>query len=73
MTEELAGFDVGNLAAGLFSSEELATYQAAGYGRSASAGSHPALVIVDVTYAFTGERAGGGHYPLVCGHPAWPV
>ncbi len=71
MSEALTGFDVGSLAAGLFSSEELATYAAAGYGRTASAGTHPALLIVDVTYAFTGERSGGGHYPLACGEPAW--
>jgi len=71
MTRELAGFDVENLATGLFASAELATYAAAGYGRSASAGSRPALLIVDVTYAFTGERSGDGHYPLACGEPAW--
>ena len=71
MTGELAAFDVGKLATGLFGFEELATYQAAGYGRSTSAGSHPALLIVDVTYAFTGERSGAGHYPLACGEPAW--
>jgi nicotinamidase-related amidase len=71
MSEELAGFDVEGLVAGLFAAEELATYAAAGYGRSASAGSRPALLIVDVTYAFTGERSGDGHYPLACGESAW--
>jgi len=71
MTSDLTGFDVDNLATGLFPSEELATYAAAGYGRRAPAGSRPALLVVDVTYAFTGERSGAGPYPLACGEPAW--
>lgn len=71
MNEELAALDGESLAAGIFGPDELAVYRAAGYGRAASPGSHPALLIVDVTYAFTGERSGGEQYPLACGEPAW--
>jgi nicotinamidase-related amidase len=64
--------DIEPLAAGIFTSEELATYRSAGYGRDASPGRRPALLIVDVTYAFTGDRNGSGaQYPLACGPAAW--
>lgn len=59
------------LAAGIFSDEELGAYRAAGYGRQARPGSRPALLVVDVTYAFTGDRAGEEAYPLSCGPAAW--
>lgn len=35
---------------------DLAVFEAAGYGGEVSLGSRPALLIVDVTYAFTGSR-----------------
>lgn len=63
--------DIEKLASGIFGPEELATYRAAGYGQTAGPGSRPALLVVDVTYAFTGDRSGGGEYPLACGPPAW--
>ncbi len=63
--------DPRELAAGVFPADELATYQAAGYGRTARPGSRPALLIVDVTYAFTGDRGGTDEYPLSCGDAAW--
>lgn len=65
------GFDVESLAEGIFNPDELATYRAAGYGRAADPGARPALLFVDVTYAFTGDRSGGGQYPLACGPAAW--
>jgi hypothetical protein len=46
--------DPGELANGIFSAEELAIYATAGYGQTATPGVCPALLIVDVTYAFTG-------------------
>lgn len=64
-------FDIAPLAEGIFQPDELATYRAAGYGRSAAPGSSPALLVVDVTYAFTGLRSGEGEYPLACGPAAW--
>jgi nicotinamidase-related amidase len=64
-------FDIGPLAEGIFQPAELATYGAAGYGRAAAPGSSPALLVVDVTYAFTGLRSGEGAYPLACGPAAW--
>ena len=33
-----------------------AVVQAAGYGKRAGYGARPALIIVDVTYGFTGDR-----------------
>lgn len=59
------------LADGIFSEEELRVYTSAGYGQAAAPGSHPALLVVDVTYAFTGDRANDESYPLSCGEPAW--
>jgi nicotinamidase-related amidase len=59
------------LAAGIFSDEEFGAYRAAGYGQQARPGSRPALLVVDVTYAFTGDRAGEEAYPLSCGGAAW--
>lgn len=64
-------FDVAGLVEGIFSPEELDTYRAAGYGRSAAFGTRPALLVVDVTYAFTGLRSGEGDYPLGCGPGSW--
>ncbi len=71
MSGGLVPIDPIALATGTFSEEELQTYRAAGYGRVAGPGSHPALLVVDVTYAFTGDRDGEGKFPLSCGPPAW--
>ena len=67
----LEPFDIEIVATGIFGPKELATYRAAGYGRASGPGSRPALLVVDVTYAFTGDRSGDGEYPLACGPPAW--
>jgi nicotinamidase-related amidase len=64
-------FDVAAGAAAVFETSELEIYQSAGYGQAAPPGTRPVLLIVDVTYAFTGNRSGGGDYPLACGPPAW--
>jgi maleamate amidohydrolase len=57
-------------------SDELAVFEAAGYGGDMKLGSRPALLIVDVTYAFTGSRP----MPVLeavrecrtaCGETAW--
>lgn len=71
MAGQLSPYDVKGLAKGIFTPDELATYGAAGYGRAATPGSRPALLLVDVTYAFTGDPSGGVDYPLACGAPAW--
>lgn len=63
--------DLAGLVEGIFTPEEMETYRTAGYGRNAAFGSTPALLIVDVTYAFTGLRSGRGDYPLACGPPSW--
>jgi maleamate amidohydrolase len=47
----------------------------AGFGRGAGWGVRPALVVIDVTYAFTGEgepvEESIKRYPLSCGSEAW--
>jgi nicotinamidase-related amidase len=63
--------DTTALVSSIFTTEELEAYDAAGYGRTTTPGRRPALLIVDVTYAFTGERTGEGDYPLACGPAAW--
>jgi maleamate amidohydrolase len=71
MSASLDPVPVAGLIAGLFPDEEVERYRSAGYGRSAAAGDRPALLVVDVTYAFTGLRDGTGDYPLACGPAAW--
>lgn len=71
MTGSLDPIDPLELASGVFADGELETYRSAGYGRAAVPGIRPALLIVDVTYAFTGDRSGGTDYALACGPPAW--
>lgn len=71
MTPSLAPVSVDTLVDGIFPEEELLVYRSAGYGRSAAPGRHPALLVVDVTYAFTGDKSGGADYPLACGPAAW--
>ncbi len=55
---------------------EEAVYRDAGYGESVGWGSHPALLIVDATYAFTGDRPRPvlesiRTFPNSCGEIAW--
>ena len=71
MSGDRSRLDVERLAEGIFEPDELATYRSAGYGRAASPGTRPALLFVDVTYAFTDERFGSEQYPLSCGPSAW--
>lgn len=71
MSNQLPPYDAERLAGGLFTDDELAAYRAAGYGNTTAPGTRPALLIVDVTYAFTGDRTGTTRYPLACGEPAW--
>ena len=68
---ELKPAKVRDLGAGVFAEEEIAAYESAGYGRTGQPGRRPALMVVDVTYAFAGTRDGEGHYPLSCGATAW--
>ncbi|WP_110207245.1 isochorismatase family protein [Nocardioides daejeonensis] len=56
--------------------EERAALASAGYGRSMGIGARPALLVVDVTYAFCGHRGSSlaeavSAYPLACGPAAW--
>ena len=67
----MEGIDLRPLAASVFRDEELAQYESAGYGQSANPGSRPALLIVDVTYAFTGINGPDADYPLASGESAW--
>jgi maleamate amidohydrolase len=62
--------------AGLIPEDDLAVFAAAGYGEQVPLGGRPALLIVDVTYAFTGSRP----MPIMeavqecrtsCGEAAW--
>lgn len=52
-------------------------FPAAGFGRRGGWGKNPALVIIDVTYAFTGEgeplEESIKRYPLSCGAESWPA
>ena len=55
---------------------DLAVYQAAGYGRSSGLGQHPALIVIDMTYAFTGDRPepvldSARRWPHSCGEIGW--
>jgi nicotinamidase-related amidase len=60
----------------LLTDEERAALGSAGYGRAMGLGARPALLVVDVTYAFSGHRgeslaAAVSVYPLACGPAAW--
>lgn len=50
-------------------------FTAAGFGQRTGWGSNPALIIIDVTYAFTGEgdpvEESIKKYPLSCGRESW--
>lgn len=57
-------------------SDDRAVYEAAGYGRRDEPGSHPALIIIDVTYGFVGRvrepiLESIATYPNSCGEAGW--
>ena len=59
-----------------FSKTEREIYRAGGYGKRAAFGAHPALLLVDITYAFTGSRpmpikTAIKEFPSSCGVQAW--
>lgn len=56
--------------------EDLAVYEAAGYGRRGSRGTSPALLVIDVTYGFIGREPlplleSIVRYPNSCGERGW--
>lgn len=58
--------------------EEIAVLEASGWGQRQGFGSRPVLLVIDVTYGFTGERPEPileaiKHYPTSCGEVAWPA
>lgn len=60
----------------LLSEEERAVYTSAGYGQKAGLGQRPALLVVDVTYDFTGDRPEPilesiKRFHYSCGQAAW--
>jgi maleamate amidohydrolase len=55
---------------------DLKNYSTSGFGKSYGLGENPALIIVDVTYGFTGEEAEPieesiKKYPASCGAASW--
>lgn len=55
---------------------DLAVYQAAGYGREGGLGQSPALIVIDMTYAFVGDRSepvldSARRWPHSCGEAGW--
>lgn len=55
---------------------DLETYQAGGFGASQSPGARPALLVIDVTYGFTGSEGlslaeAVREYRTACGPSAW--
>lgn len=61
---------------GIIPADELAVFEAAGYGGAMTLGQRPALLIVDVTYAFTGSRPmpvleAVAECRTACGETAW--
>lgn len=60
----------------LISDADRAVYEASGYGRRGSLGRRPALVVVDVTYNFVGDRPEPildsiRRFPMSCGEWGW--
>lgn len=56
--------------------EDLAVYDAAGYGRRGMRGVSPAILVIDVTYGFIGREPlpileSIGRYPNSCGQRGW--
>lgn len=61
---------------GVVPAEDLAVYEAAGYGRRDAPGTRPALIVIDVTYGFVGRRPAPllesiATYPNSCGDAGW--
>ena len=55
---------------------DLAVYQVAGYGREGGLGQNPALIVIDMTYAFIGDRPepvldSARRWPHSCGEAGW--
>src|SRR5690554_5808567 len=58
------------------SERDRTVYPSAGWGVTVGRGSRPAILIVDVTYKFTGEKSAPilvaqADYPMSCGEEAW--
>lgn len=56
--------------------EEFAAYRTAGFGAAADLGERPVLLVVDVTYGFTGSEGltleeAVAEYPTACGPASW--
>jgi maleamate amidohydrolase len=56
--------------------QDLQNYSTSGFGKKYGLGKNPALIIVDVTYGFTGEKAEPieesiKKYPASCGEASW--
>ncbi|MGH7541145.1 MAG: isochorismatase family protein, partial [Gemmatimonadota bacterium] len=56
--------------------EDLAVYEAAGYGRRGLRGTNPAILVIDVTYGFIGREplpilGSIARYPNSCGQRGW--
>lgn len=56
--------------------EDLAVYEAAGYGRRSEPGTRPAVLVIDVTYGFVGREPKPllesiAEYPNSCGQAGW--
>lgn len=62
---------------GVITAEDEARYQAAGFGRPAGKGAHPALLIIDVQYRTVGDapkpffESVRDYYPTSCGDVGW--
>lgn len=60
----------------IISKEDIAIYKAAGYGGKLTAGKRPALLVIDVTYSFVGDKPlpimdSIKRFPNSCGYEAW--
>lgn len=60
----------------VFPPEDLAVMAAAGYGQSMGYGQRPALMVIDATWAFCGDRPQPvlqaiERWPNACGHASW--
>jgi nicotinamidase-related amidase len=61
---------------GIISAEEIAAYEAAGFGRPQGMGTRPALLIIDVQYRTVGTRRAPfweaiKEFKTACGEPGW--
>ncbi len=59
-------------------SDEIAIIEASGWGQRQGFGRRPAMLIIDVTYGFTGDEPEPileaiKRYPTSCGEAAWPA